>query len=128
VHAAKQQSPWNGGIIVYTFNFCFYLIVTLSTAGEIISWIAFVFLIIIGLESSRRFSVNTKTIEKLGVLEFLLRQRLLHPITGLGISLVLAVFVLFLKPFSTEWTVIVVIAYIFILYILIKKIMTAGAR
>jgi hypothetical protein len=92
-----------------------------STLGTIISWIAFVFLIITGLESSRQFAEKIKTMDVMGFFELLVVHRLWYPI-GAGTCLALAVFAVFSKPFSTAWTIVVFVSYVFILYILIKKL------
>ena len=91
-----------------------YITMTQSTAGIIISWVAFIFLIIIGIDSSLRFADKMKKMGKIGVFEFIVLHRLWYPI-DLGAWILLGVIVLFSKPFSSEWTVLVVISYIFIL-------------
>jgi hypothetical protein len=103
------------------------VVMTQSIAGAIISWVAFVFLIIVGFESSRRFSEKMKTIEDVSFFERFFFRRFLYPVSP-GFWFLFAMLVLFSKPFSTEWMAVVALSYVAILHILFRKITTARAK
>jgi len=92
-----------------------------STVGTFVSWLAFVFLIISGLELSLRYSKKIKTMREVGFIESQLIQGVMYPIR-LGIWLLLAVLVLYSKPFSIEWTIIVAISFILILIVAWRRL------
>ena len=98
-----------------------------SILGEIISWTAFIFLIIIGLEASLSFSRKIAATEYENFLVFALRQRLWYPI-GLGACLLFAVIVLFSKPFSDVWSVIVLVSYVLFLNLVVRKLLSVKSK
>lgn len=100
---------------------------TQSMAGSIISWLAFVFLIVIGLDSSVRFADKLKDMGEIGFFGLTLLRGLLYPI-NVGSCMLLAVLVLFSKPFSSEWTVLVVISYILILVFIGRRLFRGNIK
>ena len=98
-----------------------------SILGEIISWTAFTFLIIIGLQASLSFSRKIAATEYENFLVFALRQRLWYPI-GLGGCILFAVIVLFGKPFSDVWSVIVLVSYVLFLNLVVRKVLSVKSK
>jgi hypothetical protein len=92
-----------------------------SILGEIMSWVAFAFLIILGLQASLSFSKKIAATDYDNFLAFALRRRLWYPI-GLGACMLFAVIVLFSKPFSNVWFVIVLVSYLLFLNLVVRKL------
>jgi len=95
--------------------------------AEIISWAAFTFLIIIGLEASLSFSRKMTATEHENFLPRILRQRLWYPI-DLGAYILLAGIVLFSKPLSSVWAVVVLISYILFLNLIVRKLLSMKTK
>jgi hypothetical protein len=111
-------------------SFHLYITMTQSTAGTIISWVAFIFLIFIGLEASIRFTGKFRSrreTESSEYFEYGLRRRLRYTFS-FGTCIFFAVLVLISKPFSTEWTILVAISYIFILTVVARRLFTKDAK
>jgi cell division protein FtsW (lipid II flippase) len=98
-----------------------------SILGEIMSWLAFVFLIILGLEASLSFSKKIAKIEYENFLVLALRQRLWYPI-GLGACLLFAVIILFSTPFSDVWSVMVLVSYLLFLNLAVRKLLSVKSK
>ena len=109
-----------------SFHLC--IIMTQSTVGAIIFWVAFVFLIFIGLESSLRFSERIKTEKRRSFCKFLTRPRLHYSHIIFVIWILFAVLVLSSQAFSVEWIMLVVISYVLILNAIVRRFTIKGAK
>lgn len=92
-----------------------------STVTTFISWVAFVFLIVVGLESSLRFSDEFKTKEREWSFALLLVLGYKIPIR-LSACILFAVIVIFSEPLSSIWAVMIIISNILFLNLLWRRV------